>query len=203
MSAGRRTLRNACLDLLVAGGETAAISLATQQYDQADNMTDRMGALAALASHDVPQRGAALDDFYDRFRSDALVVDKWLSLQAMIAEPGTLPRIRRLTEHSAFSFTNPNRVRALIGAFAHSNQTQFNRPDGEGYAFVADTILSLDGRNPQVAARLAAAFRSWRVLEPRRRAAAEAALRRIADTASLSPDLADIAHRALAEAAAD
>ena len=105
--------------------------------------------------------------------------------------------MQALTAHPAFSFANPNRVRALIGAFA-GNPTQFNRPDGQGYAFIADNVLALDAKNPQIAARLATAFRTWRTLEAGRRALAEAALKRIKAAPSLSRDLADIVERALA-----
>ncbi|HSI42291.1 MAG TPA: aminopeptidase N [Xanthobacteraceae bacterium] len=196
-SAGRRALRIACLDLLAAAGTDAGLSGAASLYRGADNMTDRLAALAILA-HNAPEaRGEALADFHARYADDALVIDKWLALQAQIAEPGTLAAVRALTEHPAFAFTNPNRVRALIGTFASSNPTQFHRPDGAGHAFVADTVLALDGRNPQVAARLLAAFKSWRALEPVRRASAKAALRRVAATAGLSPDVADIATRSL------
>ena len=128
-------------------------------------MTDRMAALATLSLHDVPERAAALDDFYRRYAGDPLVIDKWLALQAAIPEPATLDRVKALTAHPAFSIANPNRVRALIGAFAQANQTQFNRADGAGYDFLADTVLALDPKNPQVAARLTTAFRSWRALE--------------------------------------
>ncbi len=103
-------------------------------------------------------------------RDDPLIVDKWLALQATIPEPATLDRVKALTAHPAFSFANPNRVRALIGAFAMANQTQFNRADGAGYDFLVDTVLALDPKNPQVAARLLSALKSWRVLEPGRRA---------------------------------
>src|SRR5579884_1107171 len=112
-----------------------------------------------------------------------------VALQATIPEPATLARVRALTAHPAFSMANPNRVRALIGAFAQGNHTQFNRADGAGYDFVADIVLELDPKNPQVAARLMGAFRSWRALEPKRRARAEATLRRIAATPSLSRDV--------------
>jgi aminopeptidase N len=105
--------------------------------------------------------------------------------------------VRALTAHPAFSLANPNRVRALIGAFA-GNTTQFNRADGAGYDFIADTLLALDPKNPQLAARLATAFRTWRTLEPGRRAQAQAALERIMAVPSLSRDLADIVERALA-----
>ena len=197
-SAGRRALRNTALDLLAATGGQAAIARAVAQYAAADNMTERMAALATLSLHDVPERWQALDDFYRRYAADALVIDKWFSLQAAIPQADTLDNVRKLTGHPAFSMVNPNRVRALIGAFAQANPTQFNRADGAGYAFIADTVLALDPRNPQVAARMATAFRTWRILEPARRALAESALRRIKDAPGLSRDLSDIVERALA-----
>jgi len=195
-SAGRRALRNQCLDLLAAAG-ASAIALAARQYHQATNMTDRMAALATLSLYPAPERQAAFDDFYRRYSDNPLIIDKWLSLQAATPEPGTLDRVRELTRHPAYSATNPNRVRALIGGFAQLNQTQFNRADGAGYAFLADTVLALDPKNPQVAARMTTAFRSWRALEPARRAHAESALRRIADEPNLSRDLKDIVVRSL------
>jgi aminopeptidase N len=198
-SAGRRSLRNVCLDLLAATGESHAIALAFRQYESADNMTDRMAALSTLAQHDVPQRETALADFYRRYQSDALVVDKWFSLQATMPDTTTLDRVRRLTAHPAFSMANPNRVRALIGAFVHANQKEFNRADGSGYDFAAEQILALDASNPQVAARLATCFRTWRTLEPGRRSRAKAALERLAAQPTLSGDLRDIVARALAE----
>ena len=197
--AGRRALRNVCLDLLVAADQGDAVALAVRQYDAADNMTDRLAALATLSQRDVPERARVLDDFYSRYNEDPLIVDKWLSLQAAIPEAATLDRVKTLTSHAAFSFANPNRVRALIGAFAMANQTQFNRADGAGYGFLADTVLALDARNPQVAARLLAALKSWRVLEPTRRALAQAALRRVAASPSLSRDVSDITTRALGD----
>ena len=197
--AGRRALRNTCLDLLVATRRPDAISLAARQYQVADNMTDRVAALSALSFYDTPERAAALDDFYARYADDPLIVDKWLSLQAAIPEPATLDRVKALTRHPAFSFANPNRVRALIHAFALANQKEFNRVDGAGYDFIVDTVLALDPKNPQLAARLLSALKSWRVLEPARRTLAEAALQRVAATPSLSPDVGDIVQRALAK----
>ena len=197
--AGRRGLRNTCLDLLVATRRPDAISLAARQYQVADNMTDRVAALSALSFYDTPERAAALDDFYARYADDPLIVDKWLSLQAAIPEPATLDRVKALTRHPAFSFANPNRVRALIHAFALANQKEFNRVDGAGYDFIVDTVLALDPKNPQLAARLLSALKSWRVLEPARRTLAEAALQRVAATPSLSPDVGDIVQRALAK----
>jgi aminopeptidase N len=197
-SAGRRALRNVCLDLMAATGAAAAIARAARQYETADNMTDRMAALATLSLCKAPERETALADFYKRYAADALIVDKWFALQATIAQPDTLDKVRALTGHPAFSPNNPNRVRALIGAFAQGNPTQFNRPDGRGYDFIADTVLAVDPKNPQLSARMATAFRSWRTLEPDRRIKAEAALKRIQAVPGLSRDLSDIVERALA-----
>ena len=184
---------------MTATEESQAITLAFAQYQGADNMTDRMAAIDVLALYDRPERTQALEDFYARYAQDPLIIDKWLALQAAIPEPATLDRVRALTSHPAFSMTNPNRVRALIGSFAQVNHTQFNRADGAGYDFVADVVLTLDPKNPQVAARLMGAFRSWRALEARRRTRAEATLRRVAAAPTLSRDVADIVARTLAE----
>lgn len=197
-SAGRRALRNVALDLLAASGGSSAFTRASEQYATADNMTDRMAALSTLVQHDAPGRTEALDDFYTRYADNALVIDKWFSLQASSPHKSTLDKVRALTAHPAFSMGNPNRVRALIGAFAHGNLTQFNRADGAGYAFVADTILEIDPKNPQLAARLATSFRTWRTFDAGRRTLAEAHLRRIRSHGTLSRDLADIVERALA-----
>jgi aminopeptidase N len=199
--AGARALRNVCLDLLVAAKRPGATALAMQQYRSADNMTDRLAALTTLSLRASAERDAALADFYDRYAHDPLIVDKWLALQAAIPEGATLDRVKSLTAHPAFSLANPNRVRALIGSFSMANQTQFNRADGLGYDFLVDHVLALDPKNPQVAARLLQALKSWRALEPTRRAFAQAALRRVAATATLSRDVSDIATRALGDAA--
>jgi len=197
--AGRRALKNICLDLLAATEENDAIARAMSQYRSADNMTDRMAALETLSLHDRPERADALEDFYRRYADDPLIIDKWLALQAVIPERATLDRVRALTAHPAFSMANPNRVRALIGSFAQANHTQFNRIDGAGYEFVADIVLTLDPKNPQVAARIMGAFRSWRALEAQRRERAEATLRRVAAAPALSRDVADIVARTLGE----
>jgi aminopeptidase N len=162
-------------------------------------MTDRMAALATLSLHGGAERDRAFAGFYTRYAADALVVDKWFSLQAMFPQSATLDRVRTLTAHPAFSLANPNRVRALIGAFAQGNPTQFNRADGTGYEFIADNILVLDPKNPQLAARLATSFRTWRTLEEGRRGKAGEALARIKAASALSRDLSDIVERALAE----
>jgi aminopeptidase N len=197
-SAGRRALKNACLDLLTISGERTALERAYRLFSEADNMTDRFAALYILTGHDVPERERALVEFHNEFRNDPLVIDKWLSVQAQIAEQATLSRVRKLMGHPAFSMSNPNRVRALIGSFAAGNPSQFNRADGTGYQFIADIAIELDPKNPQVAAKLLSAFKNWRALEPKRRVAAEAALKRVAATSKISADSTDIVGRTLA-----
>jgi aminopeptidase N len=197
-SAGRRALRNTALDLLAASDDAAGMRLAKAQFDAATNMTDRVAALGVLCLIEGEAREEALDDFYKRYAGDALVIDKWLTLQAIIPHAGTLDRVRRLMRSDAFSMGNPNRVRALIGAFAAGNQRQFNAPDGSGYEFIGECVLLLDPKNPQVAARLLSAFRTWRMMEPKRRRPAEATLQHIQAAQSLSPDVRDIADRSLA-----
>jgi aminopeptidase N len=160
-------------------------------------MTDRFAALAVLAQHAGPRREAALAAFRERYRADALILDKWLALQAAIPEAATLDRVRALLADPAFAMGNPNRLRALVGSFATANQTQFNRPDGAGYDFLAEVVIDTDGRNPQVAARLLSAFRSWRALEAGRRGKARAALERVAAVGTLSADVRDIVARSL------
>jgi len=193
-AAGRRSLRNAVLDYLARAGES---DLVASCFETADNMTDRLAALTIAVTADLPFADRLLASFHDRFADDPLVIDKWLMVQATAPVAGALERVKALTTHPCFSITNPNRVRALITTFASGNQTQFNRADGAGFAFVADQVLALDRINPQVAARMLSTFRSWRALEPRRRAWAEAELKRVADRPGLSRDVADIAERSL------
>ena len=195
---GRRALRNAALDLLAAGDKAQGALLATRQLETATTMTDEIAALGVLAHIPGKEREAAIDAFYRAHEGEPLVIDKWFALQAVIAEPGTLDRVKNLMNHKAFSYTNPNRMRALVGAFAAFNPTQFNAKDGSGYEFIAAIVIDLDAKNPQVAARLLSAFKSWRSLEAKRRSLAERALRRVASVASLSPDVKDIVDRSLA-----
>ena len=197
-SAGRRALRNVLLDYLsVAPGATG---LAESQFRAASNMTDRAGALSVLAHRQsgTPAAAAALADFERRYRDDALVMDKWFQIQATVPGPGTVEAVVTLMAHPAFSMTNPNRVRSLVGTFSSANQTAFHRADGGGYALFADTVLAVERTNPQIAARLATALRSWRSLEPVRRDKAREALLRISRTEGLSADLRDIVERTLA-----
>ena len=195
--AGRRALKQAALDLLVAADRDAGGERAMRQHQSADNMTDSFGALAALAMNGASQRQQALDSFFRSHAADPLVLDKWFALQAMIPEPATLARVKDLMSHHAFSMSNPNRLRSLIGTLANANPTQFNAADGRGYALLADVVLEMDSRNAQIAARLLVAFKTWRSLEPGRRAHAEAQLLRIAGQETLSADVRDIVTRSL------
>jgi aminopeptidase N len=195
--AGRRALRNTLLDYLNLAETESPGARAEAHYGAADNMTDRLAALTVLVATDAPGAEAALDDFYRHFSDDQLVLDKWFTVQATAPGEGTLARVEALMRHPAFSMANPNRVRSLIGAFAGANQRQFNRADGAGFRLVTDVVLALDPKNPQVAARLLGSFRSWRALEPGRRALAEAALRRVSAREPLSRDVADIVARCL------
>ncbi len=195
--AGRRALANTALDLLVTGQMSGTLDLAFAQFSHANNMTDRFAALATLAHAGGSLRTQALSTFETTYQDNPLVMDKWFALQAVTAEADVIDKIRALMRHPAFSFTNPNRTRALIGGFAMSNATQFHRQDGQGYQFTAEMILQIDTRNPQVAARIMTAFRSWRNMEPGRRAKAHDALQLIANQNNLSRDLRDIVERTL------
>ncbi len=193
VSAGRRALRNLCLGYLVETGETP---LAYEQFRSADNMTDALAALAALASVDCPERQPALDAFYAKWQHEPLVVDKWLAVQATSRLPGTLARVHELLSHPAFDIKVPNKVYALIRAFA-ANHVRFHAPDGAGYAFLADQVIALNALNPQVAARMARGFDRWKRFDERRKAAAKAALERIRDSKGLTRDVAEIVTKAL------
>ncbi len=160
-SAGRRALRNACLRYLTAADDEAAAGLADAHYRTADNMTDMIAGLAALTRMESPLRDKAFTHFHDRFRGDPLVLDKWMSLQAGAPLPETVTAVRALMKHSAFDLKNPNRVRALIGAFS-ANHLRFHDVSGDGYRLVGEVIRLLDPMNPQVAARLSGAFETWR-----------------------------------------
>jgi aminopeptidase N len=198
-SAGRRSLRNAALDLVAAGDPEAGAAWAAERLAEATNMTDRLAALGTLALIPGETRETALAEFAARYADEPLVLDKWFAIQAQIPEAGTLERITRLQSHPAFTITNPNRVRALIGSFAFGNPTQFTRKDGGGFSRVAETVAALDSANPQVAARLLTAFGSWRRLEKSRAAKAVEMLNGIKAIPGLSRDSADILARTLGD----
>jgi len=196
-SAGRRSLRNTMLDYLATlpGG----VETAFDHWNAAGNMTDRAAALSVLTHRHgrSPHAARALADFAETFAGDALVLDKWFQIQASAPGAQTLDAVERLTAHPAYSATNPNRVRALLGTFFNANQTGFHRADGKGYQLFARTVLDIDPRNPQLAVRLSTGLRSWRSLEPGRQAKARAALVTISAARSLSTDVRDIVERTL------
>jgi len=192
----QRRLRNVCLAALCRA-DARHLALARAQYAGARNLTDRLAALGVLVSRRDAQVDAALDAFAQRYADDPLVLDKWLSVQATEPDPRALERVQALTAHAAFRWTNPNNVYALIGAFAMRNPRAFHRADGAGYRFVAEAVERLDGITPQVAARLATAFGTWRRYEPLRRARMRHALDGLAAREGKSPDLADIVERSL------
>ncbi len=197
-SAGRRALRNVLLDYLSAA--EANPQRATSQFRHADNMTDRAAALGVLVQRFSGSDATvqALKAFEERFGNDPLVMDKWFIVQAMQPGSEALDKVQGLMTHKLFSLDNPNRTRALIGAFSSGNQTGFNRADGGGYRFFAETILTIEKKNPQLAARLLTAMRSWRSFEPVRREHAREALATIATVTGLSADVRDIVERTLA-----
>jgi len=195
-SAGRRALRNACLRYLTAADDEAAAGLADAHYRTATNMTDMIAGLAALTRMESPLRNQAFTHFHDRFRGDPLVLDKWMSLQAGSPLAETVVAVRGLMKHPAFDIKNPNRVRALIGAFG-ANHLRFHNADGSGYRLVGEVIRSLDGVNPQVAARLAGAFESWRRYDADRQAQMRAELGAIRDLPGISPNLLEVAGKML------
>ncbi len=193
-SAGKRALRSATLDLLVGTGEEAEIERGLRHYREASNMTDAIAALSIL-SH-IKARDDVLADFYDRWQDEPLVLDKWFAVQARATRPDSVETVQALLSHPKFSLKNPNRVRALIGSFAHGNPTGFNRADGAGYELLAAPALQIDRFNPHMAARLLGAFESWRTLEPGRQAFAKAALRQLASS-QLSTDSYEIVTKTL------
>ncbi|MEJ5079445.1 MULTISPECIES: aminopeptidase N [unclassified Ochrobactrum] len=197
-SAGKRALRNVLVDYLSRHENSPA--RAAQQFAHSDNMTDRAAALSVLVHRfgDSHEALDALASFEKRFGDDGLVMDKWFIVQATRPGEKALEAVRTLTKDKLLSFDNPNRVRALIGAFSASNPTGYNRKDGAAYDFFADIVLAIDPENPQLAARLLTALRSWRSLEDTRREHARAALARISGTQKLSTDLRDIVDRTLA-----
>ena len=181
----------------LAAADAAERGRLAAQYRGATNMTDRIAALRLLIDIEGPERWEALGHFYGRFSDDALVVDKWLGLQAISALPDTLERVKALMASPAFSLKKPNKVRALIGTFASANPLRYHAADGSGYAFHADRILELDPINPQVAARLLAPLGRWQRMDEGRQALMKRELERILKASKLSRDVYEIASKSL------
>jgi aminopeptidase N len=194
---GARRLRTVALGYLAASGAEDAPAMARAQFDTADNMTDRQGALGVLANSDAPERTGALRAFYDRYRDNQLVLDKWFTVQALSTRPDTLDQVHRLAAHPDFTLANPNRLRSLVGAVA-ANQAAFHEPTGRGYRFLADHVIAVDKLNPQTAARLVPPLGRWRRFDERRAGLMRAELQRIVDTPGLSKDVFEQTSKSLA-----
>ncbi len=191
--AGQRALHNAALGILAHLGPSDGGALAQNAFDQADNMTDSLAALMALGNSGSDQFITALQVFYDRWKDNPLVLDKWFAVQGGSGRPGAVQRVTQLLAHPAFTYDNPNRVRSLIGTFSQVNQNAFHNADGSGYALLAAQIKIIDPINPALAARLLGAFESWQQLEPTRSALANATLLDLLNTPDLSPNSYEIA----------
>jgi aminopeptidase N len=190
-------LRNSVLRFLTAADDERAAELADAHYRAATNMTEMTAGLAALARMASARREAAFAHFHDRFRSDPLVLDKWMGLQAMSPQSDTGERVRALMNHPVFSLKNPNRVRALIGAFAMGNPLRFHDRSGAGYRLVREVVQALDGINPQTAARMAAAFEAWRRYDAERQRLMRGELEAMSASPGLSANLYEMVTKML------
>jgi len=192
-------LKNLCLAYLVCiEGDTEGADLCLKQYHEADNMTDQSAALRLIVHNDLPKQDGVISDFYQRWSKEPLVVDQWLQIQASAPLDDSLARVEALMQHPSFEMTNPNKVRALVGAFCNANPVNFHRADGKGYAFLADCVLSLNKLNPQIAARLCGSMSRWRKYDQGRQELATAELKRILAEPNLSPDVYEVVSKSLA-----
>lgn len=189
---GKRAVKNTALSYLSFFDD----SLALKQYTEAAQMTDKDAAVRVFAGKDTPEARAVMADFYETYRKDSLVVDKWLTMQATAAQPDTLARVKELMHHESFSLRNPNKVRALLGAFTN-NPTVFHAKDGSGYDFIAEQTLAVDKINPQVAATLPVALGNWKKFDPERQEKMKAALNKIISEPGLSPNTYEIVSKSL------
>ncbi|MEO0649183.1 MAG: aminopeptidase N [Planctomycetota bacterium] len=193
----RRRAANAALGCAAFDGDERWLGIAAEHYRAADNMTDAQTALAILCQHDVPARTQALDDFYAKWKGEPNVLNKWFSLQSTSTLPGAAERVAALLEHPDFAWTNPNRVRSVVAAFAVTNLAGFHAANGSGYRLLSDAVLRLQDANPQIASRLVSSFNQWRRFDDARQAAMQAELERIAGVDGLSKDVFEIVQRAL------
>ncbi|AMN54217.1 aminopeptidase N [Labrenzia sp. CP4] len=196
-AAGKRALANRCLHYYAVSGAADATDLVWSRFASADNMTDRLAALTLLVHDHMPREEEALAAYRERHTDSSLAMDKWFMTQATAPGNETLDRVKALMSDPSYDAGNPNRVRSLLQSFATGNPTQFARMDGAGFELIAESVLEIDKRNPQVASRLLTSFRSWRALDPQRSALAESALLRISACENLSRDSRDIVDRTL------
>lgn len=196
-SMGRRRLKNVCLSYLASIDDEMIHQQCYAQFENANNMTDRLAALSALADIDCPEREKALLAFEAKWKDNSLVMDKWFMIQAGSSLPNTLEQVQSLQSHPSFDANNPNKIRSLVGRFAMANPVNFHREDGEGYRFLAEFVIDLDTRNPQVASRLVRALAKWRQFEPKRAELMKASLERIHKTEGISNDVFEIVDKSL------
>lgn len=194
---GRRALQNCALHLLSHADEDEIGPRAMAQYNSANTMTDRVAALQVLAGSHTEERAQAFDDFYTRFKSHQLVVDKWFALQAMAVREETIKDVKALKHHADFNIRNPNRVRSLFAAFAMNNPVCFHAADGSGYAFLRDAVIELNAINPQIAARLLTPMREWSRYTSERQKLMKDALSKILEINNIAPDVYEIASKSL------
>lgn len=195
----QRALRNCALAYLVRTGADEWLDRCRLQFQTANNMTDKMAALRSLA-YSKAEKGIAyaeqaLQEFYEQWQHEALVVDQWFITQALRPHANTLDRVKQLLSHEAFSLRNPNKVRSLIGAFCGQNHVNFHKLDGSGYEFLADRVMELDALNPQVAARLLTPLTRWKKYSSERQALMQAQLQRIKSTGNLSRDVFEVVEK--------
>ncbi len=195
---GQRSLRNLCLNLLIELDSEAVHQLAEDQFRHSINMTDLTAALTALVSSDSPSQKRALDQFYDRWKSESGVIDKWFRIQSTVPRDDTLKNVVRLLSHQSFSFHTPNRVYSLIGAFCHANPYCFHAADGSGYEFLKNNVLRIDKYNPQGAAQLAEAFSEIHRYDKDRQNSMYKRLEEIAANKNISVNAFEIVDRILA-----
>jgi len=195
---GRRALRNTALAYIAAAEAEHGAALAKAQFDAAANMTDVLAALTILGDLDRPERLAALAHFFAIWQHDPLVVDKWFSLQARSSLPQTVEQVRELARHPAYDRRNPNRARALVGAFSQGNQVRFHDGSGAGYRFLADEVIAIDPANPTTAARLVQPLGLWRRHDPARQALMRAELERVLASPGLSRNTYEMVSKSLA-----
>jgi aminopeptidase N len=196
-SAGKRALSNRALHYHAHSSNPDAVALVNDRFKNANNMTDRIMALTLLVHHGFDGAMEALQEFRTRHKTSALAMDKWFAARATAPRDDTLQVVQDLIADPLYEPSNPNRVRAVLHSFATGNPTQFSRADGKGFMLIAESVLEIDKRNPQVASRLLTSFRSWRALEERRSSLAESVLLRVSASEELSRDCRDIVDRTL------
>ncbi|MBC2677911.1 aminopeptidase N [Pseudomonas baltica] len=195
----RRALQNIALSYLMLSGRPEVLAATLEQYDACDNMTERLTALAVLVNSPFEaEKARALQAFAEHFKDNPLVMDQWFSVQAASGLPGGLQRVKALMQHPAFTLKNPNKVRALIGAFAGQNLINFHAADGSGYRFLADLVIELNALNPQIASRQLSPLTRWRKYDSARQALMKAELERILASGPLSSDVYEVVSKSLA-----